>query len=400
MEAVTETGRVNIEEVRQIGDVYNGYTYFGDGDVLVAKITPCFENGKRGRVIGLRNGIGFGTTELHVLRPSRKINRDYLFYLISTDRFRHEGQAEMRGAAGQQRVPTDYIRSFVVPLPSIPEQCAIAAFLDRETEKIDALIENKERIIKLLEEKRQTIIAHAVTKGLDPNARMKHSGVVWLGEIPEHWEVTQLRYLVREGTTITYGIVQAGPDVEDGVPYIRTSDMAGDHLPREGYLRTSHEIDTSYVRSKVSTGDVVIAIRATIGKPLIVPPYLDGANLTQGTAKFSPGPSVIAEFICLFLRSPQAIGQFERLSKGATFKEITLEMLRKFDVSLPPVLEQNEIVGSMSAQLAKLGRLLTETERAIVLLQERRAALISAAITGRIDVRSADATEEPLEAAQ
>jgi type I restriction enzyme S subunit len=272
-------------------------------------------------------------------------------------------------------------------VPPIGDQFAIAAFLDRETAKIDALMEEQQRLIALLKEKRQAVISHAVTKGLDPNAPMKDSGVEWLGEVPKHWDIRSLANVARAGTTVTYGIVQAGPDVEGGIPYIRTTDMAGDYLPEEGYLRTSAEIDSAYSRSKVRIGDLVIAIRATIGKPLIVPSYLDGANLTQGTAKFSPDESVSANYIQLFLRSTGAEQEFQRLGKGATFKEITLEMLRKFRIARPPLNEQQEIVSFLTRATHKLTNLITESESAVTLLQERRNALISAAVTGKIDVR-------------
>ncbi len=152
-------------------------------------------------------------------------------------------------------------------------------------------------MIALLNEQKQAIIHRAVTRGLDPSVPLKPSGIPWLGDIPQHWEVKQLRRLVRYGTTITYGIVQAGPDVKGGIPYIRTSDMKGQVLPRSGYLRTSSEIDSAYRRSKVEPGDLVIAIRATLGKGLLVPDYLAGANLTQGTARVAPSEALSSQFL-------------------------------------------------------------------------------------------------------
>jgi type I restriction enzyme S subunit len=122
-------------------------------------------------------------------------------------------------------------------------------------------------------------------------------------------------------------------------------------------------------------------------KPLIVPEYLDGANLTQGTAKFSPSTKISAKYVCWFLRSTGAVGEFERISKGATFKEITLEMLRKFSVLKPPLAEQQEIVALLELATAKIDALINSAETAVTLLNERRGALISAAVTGKIDVR-------------
>jgi len=287
---------------------------------------------------------------------------------------------------GAKMLNQQLINSAAIVFPPFPEQAAIAAFLDRETAKIDALVNQQRRLIDLLEEKRQTVISHAVTKGLDPIAEMKPSGVEWLGDVPGHWQVSRLSRLARDGTTITYGIVQAGPDTEGGVPYIRTSDMSGEELPKEGYLRTTPEIDRAYARSRVQPGDVVIAIRATIGKPLIVPVELAGANLTRGTAKFSPGSAILAEYVCHFLRSTGATSEFARLAKGATFKEITLEMLRKFAVPCPPIAEQQSICSWLEGSRHNL--LVRDATRAIELLQERRASLITAAVTGKIDLRN------------
>jgi type I restriction enzyme, S subunit len=132
----------------------------------------------------------------------------------------------------------------------------------------------------------------------------------------------------------------------------------------------------------------VIAIRATIGKPLIVPSHLDGANLTQGTAKFSPDPSISSNYVQLFLRSAGAEQEFQRLGKGATFKEITLEMLRKYRVARPPLDEQEKILSFLTQSTQPLDTLIAGTESAIALLQERRSALVSAAVTGKIDVRN------------
>jgi type I restriction enzyme S subunit len=288
---------------------------------------------------------------------------------------------------GRWRLPTAEFQNWAIPFPSVKEQVSIATFLDRETAKIDALIAEQQRLIELLQEKRQAVISHAVTKGLNPDAPMKDSGVEWLGEVPEHWELLQLKRLSRPGSSITYGIVQAGPHIEDGIPYIRTSDMAGDSLSIETCQRTSHEIDRSYTRSKVNTGDLVVAIRATVGKVLVVPEELDGANLTQGTAKFSPGNQVLTDFTKLSFESRYLQAQVDASSKGATFAEITLDALRRLVFAVPPVGEQAEIASKVIALVNDFEGLIADSQRSAALLQERRSALISAAVTGQIDVR-------------
>ena len=282
------------------------------------------------------------------------------------------------------------IQAFRFALPPLPEQTAITAFLDRETAKIDALVAEQERLIELLKEKRQAVISHAVTKGLNPDAPMKDSGVEWLGEIPAHWDIYPCQRLKRPGTYITYGIVQAGPHCEDGVPYIRTSDMAGAVLREGDYLKTTKEIAASYSRSRVCEGDLVVAIQATVGKGLLVPSFLDGANLTQGTAKISPGERLLPAFLLEAFNSDYCQESIRRAAKGSTFLEITLDSLRRIQLAVPPRNEQQHIVSFLRSETARYTSLTGEAQRAIELLQERRTALISAAVTGQIDVRDVE----------
>lgn len=293
--------------------------------------------------------------------------------------------------SGIQNLDQDRYFNERAPFPPEAEQVGIAAFLDRETAKIDTLIAEQEKLLTLLAEKRQATISHAVTKGLNPDVPMKESGVEWLGEVPEHWEVKQLKHVARPGTSITYGIVQAGPHFEGGVPYIKTSDMSGDELPLGGYSLTSPEIDSSYSRSKVEAGDIVIAIRATVGKCLPVPPELTGAKLTQGTAKVSPGESVLPIFLLAALRSSSAQNYFDSVAKGATFREITLDALRRTPVAVPQLDEQKRIIEVVTKATSRMNDLIANTTNAIRLLKERRAALISAAVTGQLDVRCTQA---------
>jgi type I restriction enzyme S subunit len=318
-----------------------------------------------------------------VVDNAERLQTRYCYYWFLTQDFSVDVST-----TAQPLLTGSQVKDYAVALPPDGEQQAIAAFLDHETAKIDALVAEQEKLIALLQEKRQAVISHAVTKGLDPDVPMKDSGVEWLGEVPAHWEISQLRRVVRDGTSVTYGIVQAGPDVKGGVPYIRTSDMSGDALPVEGYLRTSSEIDAAYSRSKVAAGDLVIAIRASVGKCLPVPPELDGANLTQGTAKISPGALTDAAFLLAYMSSSPVQTLLDAKSKGATFKEITLETLRKTPVLLPPRPEQEEIANRVRIEGGRFTALIAAAESAKILLKERRAALISAAVTGQIDVRN------------
>jgi type I restriction enzyme S subunit len=166
-----------------------------------------------------------------VARPTSIVPSTWIEYLLRTDPAINEIKRFSRGITDfRLRLYWDEFKNLRVCLPPCNERDALLEFLDRETAKIDALIAEQLRLIELLQEKRQAVISHAVTKGLNQDAPMKDSGVEWLGEVPEHWEILELKRLKKEGSSITYGIVQAGPHIDNGVPYIRTSDMAGDRL--------------------------------------------------------------------------------------------------------------------------------------------------------------------------
>lgn len=168
MEAVGDDGSLNLEHVRPICEVNSGYTYFREGDVTIAKITPCFENGKGAVMRGLQGGIGFGTTELIVIRPILQATvGEYIHLLFICAYFRKFGESWMYGAGGQKRVPDDFVRNFKVGIPPVAEQHAIATFLNAETSRMDGFVQEAENGINLLRERRTTLISDAVTGKID-----------------------------------------------------------------------------------------------------------------------------------------------------------------------------------------------------------------------------------------
>lgn len=353
---------------------------FQAGDILFGKLRPYLAKAYRAECSGQAVG------DFHVMRPTVTTDSRFTQYQILNREF----IAVVDGSTFGSRMPRaswEFVGGMKVTSPPLDEQVCIAAFLDRETAKIDALVAEQRRLMELLKEKRQAVISHAVTKGLNPGVPMKPSGIEWLGEVPAHWEVKSLRRLIKDGTSITYGIVQAGPDVEGGIPYIRTSDMAGMALPKDGYMRTTPEIDAAYSRSKVKPNDLVVAIRASLGKGLLVPPFLDGANLTQGTARISPNDDLHPRFLLWAFNSNYCQTSILSVAKGTTFLEITLDALRRIRLAVPPPDEQLTIVDHLDQTTSTFETLVAEAQRTVALLQERRTALISAAVTGQIDVR-------------
>ena len=349
-----------LDEKKVIKDVYDGYTYFENEDILVAKVTPCFENNNTTIAKDLINGVGFGSSEIFVLRVNDKVNNRYLFYRLLETIFISVATAAMTGAGGLRRVPAETINTYPIAVPDINEQTQIANFLDHETAQIDTLIEKQQTLIQLLKEKRQAVISHAVTKGLNPDAPMKDSGVEWLGKVPEHWEVGRLKNVlrIRNGRDYKEVEVESGgyPVYGSGGIFKRSSD----------YLFDGES--------------VLFGRKGTVDKPLLV----SGKFWTVDTMFYSEAtsnakPNYIYHQALLF--------PFDQLSTNTALPSMTQENLLELGFVIPPFDEQEQICQYLSDKLKVFSNLVSKAEQAIQLMQERRTALISAAVTGKIDVR-------------
>ncbi|WP_051272927.1 restriction endonuclease subunit S [Sphingomonas phyllosphaerae] len=386
MEAIGETGKIDVTRTRPFAELKNGYTYFADGDLVFAKVTPCFENGKGALIEGLLGGFGFGTTELTVLRPHVAADAQFLHWLIFSDLFRGPGSGEMLGAGGLKRVPDGFVADFPVPWPSASERQTISAFLDRETAKIDALVEEQRRLIELLKEKRQAVISHAVTKGLNPNAPTKTSGVAWLGHVPAHWEVKPIGSLLRQPPC--YGVLV--PDfAAGGIPMLRITDMTEGRAERGELVTISTQLSDQYQRTIVAEGDLLLSVVGTIGESLIVNRELAGVNLSRAVARMQTNESITAPYLRWILRSSLFSHFVDMVCVGTAQRVLNMGALSSMRIPVPPHKEQTEITEDLVAETTKLEALIMEASSAADLLLERRSALISAAVTGKIDVHSA-----------
>jgi type I restriction enzyme S subunit len=377
MDAVGDDGTIRLDQTREVGDVETGYTYFADGDVTYAKITPCFENGKGAVMRGLKGGIGFGTTELTVARPTAGNSAEFLHWLFTSPPFRKLGEGSMYGAGGQKRVPDDFARDFRLALPSVAEQSAIAAFLDRETGKIDALVEAQRRLIELLKEKRQAVISQAVTKGLDPTAPMKDSGLEWLGEVPAHWSVVPTRSLLARRRQL---VGERHPDfhllsLTLGGIVIRDRDSGHGKFPAE--------FDTYQV---VKPLDLVFCLFDMDETPRTVGLSEHVGMVTGAYDVFSGKIDEVSDFLFWLYLSRDFKKSLKPFYTGLR-KVIRRETFGSIPVALPPLSERRAIIDYLQVVTQKLDALSAQAVGAISLLQERRSALISAAVIGKIDVR-------------
>ncbi|MCT8004003.1 restriction endonuclease subunit S [Sphingomonas sanguinis] len=323
------------------------------------------------------------STGFCVLRP-RHADSGFLGYAVRSEAFISEVIARSVGVSYPAINASDLVRISLAMPPEL-EQVAIAAFLDRETAKIDALIEEQRRLIALLKEKRQAIISHAVTKGLDPHAPMKDSGIEWLGEVPEHWAVSKLRHLTRQ---IVDGAHFTPTYVDDGVPFLRVTDITRRRINMDEVKRIPvEEHDELIRRCNPQIGDLLLSKNGTIGVPMVIDWEWDfSIFVSLCLIKFNE--RLDAHFAKDVFLSKAIEVQISADAKQSTVTNLHLEKIAGFAFPVPPIDEQRAISAFVQRTVREHDGLIVVAEEAIDLLGERRAALISAAVTGKIDVRA------------
>lgn len=320
------------------------------------------------------------------LRTNASLLPRLAWYVLNNDIARLQFDLMSNSTTGLANLNATMIGGVLVPVAPAPEQVAIAEFLDRETAKIDALVAEQERLIELLREKRQAVIYHAVTRGLNPGASMKDSGVAWLGKIPAHWE---LRRLKRISPSITVGIV-VNPSsyvTDHGRPFIYGGDIREGLIDWEGSRRISDDSSVANSKTQLKSSDLLTVRVGAPGVTAVVPPECDGGNCAS--VMLIRGGAFNSEWLCYAMNTRVVRFQVEVVQYGAAQEQFNISHAVNFWVPMPPRSEQDEIAAVLGTRVARMDALLGEAQRAIDLLQERRTALISAAVTGQIDVREA-----------
>ena len=306
----------------------------------------------------------------------------FAFYYMQSSLFQEFMQTRGTGATFMG-VSQETIARHLIHWPLLEEQRTIVGFLDRETAKIDALVAEQEQLISLLKEKRQAVISHAVTKGLDPSVPMKDSGVEWLGQVPGHWVVKQIRQI----TQILRGKFthrpRNDPAFYDGdYPFIQTGDVTGARRFITEFKQTLNDQGAA-VSKEFPRGTLVMTIAANIGDVAVLdfPAYFPDSMVG-----LVPGSDVDLMFLFYLMRSMKQ--PLEMNATVSTQMNLNVEQIGSLSACCPPIAEQRDIVQWLDAETHKLDCLIEEARAASMLLQERRSALISAAVTGQIDVRS------------
>jgi restriction endonuclease S subunit len=394
MERVGSDGPFDASETRPISDLWNGFTYFRRGDVIVAKITPCFENGKGACLENLPTAIGFGSTEFHVIRPSSAVTAPYVYRVTTLSEFRRLGADEMTGAGGQQRVPAEFIANLLMPFPPLPEQTAIVRFLDYMDRRIRRYIRAKQKLIKLLEEYRQVLIHRAVTGQVDvrtgqPYPAYKPSGLPWLGPIPKHWEVKRMKFaaMINPSKSESCKVLQKNPIV---------TFLPMECVGTDGQFECREKVEAAAISNGFTyfrRGDILLA--------KITPCFENGkgAHLEDLPTEIGFGST---EFHVLRARAgliPRFLFYQTRdyifrdlgartMTGSAGQQRVPVSFVADYPCLLPPPAEQLRIARAVAAVTQHLTTALTRLEREIELLRELRTRLVADVVTGKLDVRA------------
>lgn len=385
MEAVSEHGVVTAGNQETFDDVTKGLTLFENGDVLFAKITPCMENGKGAYVETLPTRYAFGSTEFHVMRPSREIDGKFLYYVTFNPFFRSWAEKNMHGAAGQQRVPTRFLKYTGLPLPPLPEQKRIAAYLDSSCAAIDRAVQSKQKQLETLDTLRKSIIQRAVTQGLNRKVKMKDSGVDWLGPIPAHWTVSR----IKRHTSMIRGKFthrpRNDPSFYDGpYPFFQTGSIARAEKYITEYHQTLNEQGLGVSRL-FPRGIIVMSIAANIGDVAITD--FEGC-FPDSIVGFIPDHHTDANFLFYLLKSMKPI----MLRSAILTTQLNLNYVRigaNF-CAYPPKDEQKEIGAYLDHKMDESRKLSATITDQISTLTAYRKSLIHECVTGKRRITDAD----------
>lgn len=317
---------------------------------------------------------------------AKKVNSKFLYYQLNRSPY----FLMFDDGSNQTHLSNDTYKKYPVLLPSLNEQEKIANFLDHETAQIDTLIAKQEKLIELLKEKRQAVISHAVTKGLNPNVPMKDSGVEWLGEVPEHWTVSKLKYFasIQGGFAFSSDLF-----IEEGTQVLRIGNVYQNCLSLDRQpIFIANDLVKNFQDFLVKKNDVLMSLTGTLGKRdygfAIKIETDDKYLLNQRVAKISAYKNIDTDFMIYVLWSESYLTQLYSLPSGTKQANLSNSDVLGIEIIVPPSMEeQKNIARYIKDKLEKFDEMILKAESAIQLMQERRTALISAAVTGKIDVR-------------
>ncbi len=339
----------------------SSYTLFTENEILLAKVTPCFENGNIAITKELKNKIGFGSSEIFAVSCKKNTNINYIFYFLQNPFFVSRATESMTGAGGLKRVSAEFINTYPLGIPPLKTQQKIADFLDSKCSKIDSTIEQEKQHIEKLKEYRQSFITEAVTKGLDKNAPMKDSGIEWIGEIPNDWETCKNKFLsvMKSGSTITSEQIH-----ENGEYPV----YGGNGL--RGYCSAFTNSGTHILigRQGALCGNVRLA--------------QDKFWASEHAIVVYPFKNVFFKYYYYILLS----ANLNQYSTSAAQPGLAVEQIANLRFCIPPLDEQKQIADYLDKKIAQIDNAIAKKETLISKLQEYKKSLIFEAVTGKMEI--------------
>lgn len=367
MACVSKEGKISKQEKRKLKDVIKGYTYFRDDDVLVAKITPCFENGKRAIARNLFNGLGFGSTEFHVLRSGDKVLPRWIYYAISRDDFINTAKSRMTGTAGQKRVPKKVLEEYKIPVPDIKEQEWISNAIETQFTRLDATIKSLTTVKNKLRIYRQSILKAAFVSVDGHNE-------VNIGEI---------------STFIGSGITPRGGKKNyktSGIPFIRSQNVYPFNLITDDIAHIDVTLHNKEMkRTHTQPDDVLLNITgASIGRCAIVPDTLNEGNVNQHVCIIRTKDGVLPKFLCAFLNSP--IGQLLIMTTqgGVTRQGLNYQQLRGMKLPLPGISKQKGMIDEIESRFSVIDKVSEVVDNALRKAKRLRKSILKSAFEGKL----------------
>lgn len=338
------------------------------------------------RVFHYYNGKFDAHQRVYVLTRFKGIEGRFFYYYFKQNLADEVLKISAKSTVDSLRLPM--LQNFTVCVPPLPEQHTIAAFLDRETARIDALIAKKECQIELLKEKRAALISHTVTKGLNPNAKMKDSGIEWLGMVPDGWKMIKLEFLATVKARLGWKGLKADEYQEKGNILLSTPNIKNTEID---FVNVNYITDFRYLESPeimLQKGDVLIAKDgSTLGTVNIIRDLPEPATVNSSIAVIRPRIGIISLFLYYLLTSHYIQSTIQLMKGGQGVPHLFQEDLRKFLIWLPPLPEQNAIAAFLDRETARIDGIIDKINCSIENLNEYRSTIISAAVTGKIDVR-------------
>lgn len=327
-------GRIEGPESISVDAAGSHLRAFQTGDVLLAKISPSFENGKVAVAAGLDSPVGLGSSEFHVLRPSEELLAEYLWLILRQDRVRADLVPTMSGRAGQQRIDSEALGLLAIPLPpTLAEQARIVDAAREVEEQCRSTLAHVAGAAAAAVDMRSAVLADATFSGAP-------------------WERKRLADLVPDDRPVRYGIVQPGPEHPGGVPYIRVRDFDRGSISLEGVGHTDPAIAKRYQNAVLRAGDLLISIRGTIGELAQVPDELDGAHTTQDAARISGLEPTLREWLVLIIASPAGQRWLSEHTRGRAVQGVSITDLRTMEIPVPPIEEMGRRVDLARRALA------------------------------------------------